>query len=118
MKVQKINSQVSNKHNHQKTNMQPAFKAVLRVYDSSNLLTNKQKDILWEKARKVNCDWLYAWLEASDIPIEVQVVKGNNRSHVELLDDVMPSVKGKETFKLNPFDAMSGWIDMLLVKHK
>ena len=115
MHLQKINSQMFvNNNQKQKTNTQPTFNAALRIYDSTNLLTNKQKDLLWEKAQKVNCDWLYAWLEGSDIPIDVQVLKGEYRSHVE----TMPMQNGKESYELNPFDAMSRWIDTLLEKYK
>ncbi|MFA7657810.1 MAG: hypothetical protein WCY19_00080 [Candidatus Gastranaerophilaceae bacterium] len=97
---------------------QPTFNAVLRIYDTSNIILKEQKDFLFKKAQGVNCDWIYTWIEGNDIPLEVQITKGETKSHVELLEDLMPSVKGKETSSLTPFDALNGWLDILSKKYK
>lgn len=100
------------------TQNSPTFNAALRIYDKNNLVLIEKKDFLVKKAQGINCDWIYAWIEGMDIPIEVQTIKGNNRSHVDFLEDLMPSIKGKETSNLKPFDALNGWFDMLSEKFK
>ncbi len=117
MKVQTINSQAANINDSRKASKEPNFNAILRIYDQNNLMTNKQKDFLYKKALKnLNYDWLYAWVEAPNVPIEVQVLKGNYKSHVDLLDDVMPPMKGKENLNSEPYTLLDRWLTMLSKK--
>ena len=118
MQLQKINNQTRITNNQKnKTDNQPSFNATLRIYNPAKLIDGEQDTFLFKKAQKINCNFIYAWLESPNIPIEVQIVKEKDRSHVELLEDVMPMINGEETSKLAPFDAISGWLDMLAEKY-